>query len=271
MTQHWLSADVVVNGVRLHYYRTGGGKAPLVLAHGSTDSGLCWSRVARELEADYDVIMPDARGHGLSDAPPGGYDASDHAADLAGLIRALDLHRPAVGGHSMGAMTALFLAAQYPDLVRCAFMEDPVFRLESTPVRTEAELAEWTQEMLHQKTLSREAVEAQGRAEHPGWHHEELGPWAVAKLQVSDAFATARRGRDYIHWRETLQQVECPLLLITGDPELGAIVTEQAARAAQKAQPRLEVVHIPGAEHNIRRDCFEDFVRAVRQFLSRNA
>ncbi|TMF04127.1 MAG: alpha/beta fold hydrolase, partial [Chloroflexi bacterium] len=64
----WTSGDVNSNGIRIHYTRTRGHKPVLVLAHGATDSGLCWTRLARELESDYDVIMPDARGHGLSEA-----------------------------------------------------------------------------------------------------------------------------------------------------------------------------------------------------------
>src|SRR6516165_1550716 len=104
-TTTWLSGDVQTNGIRMHYYRTGGNKPQLVLSHGATDDGLCWSRVAQALESDYDVVMPDARGHGLTDAPAQGYTAADHAADLAGLIEALGLERPAIGGHSMGAGT----------------------------------------------------------------------------------------------------------------------------------------------------------------------
>src|SRR4029079_7250210 len=94
----WVSGDAAANGITIHYSRTGGadggGKPPLVLSHGATDNGLCWTRVARDLESDFDVIMPDARGHGLSDAPEQGYSSAEHAADLAGLIRALGLERP---------------------------------------------------------------------------------------------------------------------------------------------------------------------------------
>ena len=122
----WFSGDVVANGMHIHYYRTGGDKPPLVLSHGATDSGLCWTRVARVLESNYDLILPDARGHGSSDAPPSGYASSDRAADLAGLIDALGLQRPAIGGHSMGAATTLRLVADYPDLASCAVLEDPV-------------------------------------------------------------------------------------------------------------------------------------------------
>ena len=60
------SGDVVANGIKIHYYRTGGDKPPVVLSHGATDDGLCWTRVTLALEAEYDVIMPDARGHGYA-------------------------------------------------------------------------------------------------------------------------------------------------------------------------------------------------------------
>ena len=72
----WQSGDVTVNGLRLHYTRTGGAKPPVVLAHGFSDDGLCWTPVAEALEADYDVIMVDARGHGRSEAPEQGYNMS---------------------------------------------------------------------------------------------------------------------------------------------------------------------------------------------------
>src|SRR5690349_5016852 len=105
----WQSGELDANGIRIHYTRTGGAKPPLVLAHGFSDDGLCWTPVARALEQDYDVIMVDARGHGLSEAPEQGYGHDQQAADLAGAIDALGLRRPAVLGHSMGAATTLAL------------------------------------------------------------------------------------------------------------------------------------------------------------------
>ena len=80
----WQSGEVTANGLRLHFTRTGGDKPPLVLAHGFSDDGLCWTPVARALEAEYDVIMVDARGHGGSEAPAQGYDPATQADDLAG-------------------------------------------------------------------------------------------------------------------------------------------------------------------------------------------
>src|SRR5260370_10427248 len=63
----WSEGNVQANGITIHYYRTGDNNKPsILLLHGVTDSGLCWSRVAHDLEDDYDVIMTDARGHGRS-------------------------------------------------------------------------------------------------------------------------------------------------------------------------------------------------------------
>jgi pimeloyl-ACP methyl ester carboxylesterase len=59
------------------------------LAHGFSDDGLCWTPVTQALEAAYDVIMVDARGHGRSDAPDAGYNPTVMADDLAGVITAL--------------------------------------------------------------------------------------------------------------------------------------------------------------------------------------
>jgi N-formylmaleamate deformylase len=58
------------------------------------------------------------------------------------------------------------------------------------------------------------------------------------------------------------------VLLITADPERGAIVTPQVAAEAQRLQPLVQVVRLPGAGHNVRREAFEPYVQAVRSFLA---
>ena len=57
MLPHWKENDLIVNGNKIHYTRTGdGSKPPIVLAHGFSDNGKCWLPVALELEANYDLI-----------------------------------------------------------------------------------------------------------------------------------------------------------------------------------------------------------------------
>jgi len=61
----------------VHDHRTGGGGSVLLLINGFSDNGLCWRRVALELEADYEILMLDARGHGRSGHPVNGYAGED--------------------------------------------------------------------------------------------------------------------------------------------------------------------------------------------------
>lgn len=126
--ERWQDRTIEVDGIRLHYTRTGAGtlraKPPVVLAHGFTDSGLCWTPVAEALEADYDLIMVDARGHGQSDAPEACYTLPQMAADLRGVIAGLGLRQPAVIGHSMGGGITLALAGLYPDVPGAIILED---------------------------------------------------------------------------------------------------------------------------------------------------
>ena len=74
---NWMTGVCEANGISIHYLRTGGSKPPMVLLHGLTGSGSCWSPLARALEDEYDIVMPDARGHGSSSTPLNGYRYED--------------------------------------------------------------------------------------------------------------------------------------------------------------------------------------------------
>jgi pimeloyl-ACP methyl ester carboxylesterase len=267
----WSDEYVHTNGIRIHYYRTGGAKPPLLLLHGVTDSGLCWTRVARALEGEYDVIMPDARGHGFSDGPETGFSIEILAEDVAGLIQALQLQQPYILGHSMGGLTASVLAAQHPDLPRAILLEDPAWRTSvATSPNNEADQPNsWLQWLLPVRAMPREErIAAQRARSH--WVDEELGPWADAKDQFNLAIVERNDLDSKLHvtsWREYVPQISCPILLMTADVERGAVVTEQVAQEAGRLWRHGETVHIPDAGHNIRREQFEPFMAIITGFL----
>lgn len=269
----WQTGYVEANGIRLHYTRTGGARPPVVLAHGVTDDGHCWTPVAEALAPEYDVVMVDARGHGRSEAPERGYDSATQAADLAGVIRVLGLRRPAVLGHSMGAMTALVLAGTEPDLPGAILLEDPPAWWAAAREGSAADqerLAGMRAWMMDLKRKTRDELLAGQRVETPGWSEGELGPWADAKLRVSPYVASLFESRPAaaVDWSATLPRIACPALLITGDPERGAIVTEDDAAALRGLVPQVRVTYVPGAGHSIRRDQPARYLEVVRGFLA---
>ena len=87
-----------VNGVNLRYHRTEGEKPPLVLLHGFTDNGLCWTRIVKELQEDFDIIMPDSRGHGKSFTEQLDYSLEIASEDIVELIKYLKLEKPIIMG-----------------------------------------------------------------------------------------------------------------------------------------------------------------------------
>ncbi|MAI15856.1 MAG: hypothetical protein CMP94_00535 [Gammaproteobacteria bacterium] len=88
--QDWQQGDIYFSGMRINYYYTDGVDKPsLILVHGFTDNGLCWTRMTEALMSDFDVVMVDARNHGLSGA--GSADVGSLAAHLAAVVPWLEL------------------------------------------------------------------------------------------------------------------------------------------------------------------------------------
>jgi pimeloyl-ACP methyl ester carboxylesterase len=266
----WLDGKIEANGIQIHYHRTGGGKPPLLLLHGITDHGLCWKRAARDLEDCCDSIMPDARGHGLSDGLAGGFSIPILAEDAAGLIQALRLENVIVWGHSMGAITAAYLAAGYPDLVKGIILEDPPlgFNLESLPPEFREAIKQENQAL---RAMPPEQQHAWAAAQNPGWHPDELGPWLEAKVRYDpglyDQFGVFASNP----WQAVFTRLHCPGLLLTGDLQQGAIVSPETARQAVELWAQGKVVHFAGAGHSIHRERYEQVVQVVREFIDRLA
>lgn len=264
--------DVISHGVKLHYYRTGGNKPPLVLAHGITDDGLCWSPIAEAMAANYDVIMADARGHGKSEAPADGYTITNLGTELAGLVQALGLEKPVFLGHSMGAITSLILAGLFPDLPRAILLEDPpsFWMFSEGQAQNDEFLQGFSGWIASNKRKTRDDLLTEGRAQNPSWSDAELNPWTDSKHRFSTNIIGLINPPDMvsIDFPKLLKRIICPILFISADPKLGAASNENAILQIKEYIPQLQVVHIPQAGHSIRRDQPDRYLQVVQQFLS---
>ncbi len=283
----WTEGEVTANGARQHYYRTGGAKPALVLLHGILAGGITWLRVANALEADYDVILPDARGHGGSDGIASGISYELLVEDVAALIRALGLGRPAVLGHSMGGVTAGALAAARPELVRAVVLEDAVWgetgRLaqigESQGYR--AWLATYTAylEGLRMQTREQRLLAALPFLP-PGptglWPEDEYVPWVEAQSQVD--LELVRRGpslwstlRPTTPLADLASRIACPMLLLTGSPTRGSNVWPADVAAVLERAPAARHVVFEQSGHLIHLDELDRYLAVVAAFLSDSA
>ncbi len=123
-----------VNGARLHYWIGGAPDGqPVVLWHDLLSTGYAWRHVAPALaEAGLAVLVPDMRGYGDSDKPPGveGYDARALAEEARTLVAQIGFGRGgpvAHAAHDTGAPPALLWTADHPDEVQALlYIEAPV-------------------------------------------------------------------------------------------------------------------------------------------------
>lgn len=101
-----------LGGAQLAVHRMGQGR-PVILLHGLFSSAeVNWIRyghAALIAAAGFEVIMPDLRAHGQSDASqePSDYPHDVLVTDLEALVRGLGLSDYDLGGFSLGARTAL--------------------------------------------------------------------------------------------------------------------------------------------------------------------
>jgi len=264
----WTDSYVLANGIRIHYWRTGGDKPVMIMAHGSSDNGLCWTNLARELEADYDIIMFDARGHGLSDPPSRSDGPDSQCEDLAGLIRELGLEKPILMGHSMGSSSVAWFAARYPDIPGAVILEDPRLIPRSSPNRgttpTKAEIEEQRAQMVERNNRTIDELVALCMKNTPQWGKCECEFWAPSKKLHHPNNVYRRligRGPEK---SELFPKIAAPTLILKADAQ-GDVRKQNEEIAA--LLPKGRIVHIEGARHNVRRDQKEALIKALKAFL----
>lgn len=260
--EKWESARTRTTDIDLHYLRTGGERPPLILLHGLITSGACWSDIAIKLASDFDVIMPDSRGHGSSGAPESPiYRYEDLADDVIYLIENLRLSQPILVGHSMGGMTAALVAANKPGLIGKLILVDPTFlSLKQQEEVFQSDLVAQHREMLE---LSFDELQSKAIARSPNRSKEMIGRLVHARLQMKEeAFDILRPPNPA--FEDLVQDIRSESLLVTGDR---GIVSEEQAQKLQSLNSRFQYQVIQGASHAFFYDCPELLVNSIRKFL----
>jgi len=260
----WERGACEARGVTIHFLRTaisdGPAKPTLVMLHGLMGSGACWTPVARGLEREVDVILPDARGHGDSSAPEDGYGYDDLAGDVVALMDALGLSRPVLVGHSMGGMTAAVVASRRAEL-RGLVLVDPTFL---SPERQREVHASDVAEQ-HRQALGLEKADLVARARERSPHRSI----ELLEIQAEARLKTSIRALDVLRppnpdYRDVMRAIEVPSLLVIGD---SPVVTFEMATELRGIQPRLRVEVVPNAGHGLPFDQPEHLARLIQTFV----
>lgn len=108
-----MSKITVKDGTEIYYKDWGKGQ-PIVFHHGWPLSGDDWdTQMLFFLHQGYRVIAHDRRGHGRSSQTDTGHDMDTYAADVAELVKHLDLKNAIHVGHSTGGGEAIRYVAKH--------------------------------------------------------------------------------------------------------------------------------------------------------------
>ena len=251
-----------IRGARIHYETYGehrAGVPPVLLVHGSYITGsVDWGEVAPMLAEEFEVIVPDCRGHGRSTDPKGRYSFREMAADLAALVPALGHERAHIIGHSNGGNVALVALIEFPGIVASCVAQaanayvspDLIERIPTKldPERVRRDDPAWMEEMI---TL------------HSEVHGRDY--WATLLERTAKEIVSEPNYRP-----ADLAAVQRPVLVIEGSLD----ATNAVARHG-----RFIAAHIGAAElwepvgigHNVHTEIPEEWVARVRAFLHRAA
>jgi 3-oxoadipate enol-lactonase len=230
----------------LHHLVDGPADAPPLLLANSLGSTLAmWEPNLPALTERFRVIRFDLRGHGATPATPGPYSMGELGSDLVRLLDGLNVQRAHVAGVSLGAMMAIWMAANAGGRVDRLVLCSTSARLgppENWAARADRVLA---------GDLPQVAVEVVTRWFTPGY--AERNPDVVARMRSDFAacdpvgYAGCCRAIETMDLCDDLTRITAPTLVVVGrnDP---ATPPDHAERiAAGIADSRLVVVE--GAAH----------------------
>ena len=258
--------------VALNYAEGPAGGAPLVLLHGLSFRWQSWLRVLPFLTQRWHGFAPDRRGFGRSGRTPGAYRVTDYAADVVALLRGPVGAPAALVGQSLGAVVAATVAADAPDLVRAAVLEEPPLGIFTDQPLRETPAA-GAYQRLYELALARPSLEAAAAAlaeAVPGLDAVEARGRAAALLARDPealAFVLDGRAAEGLDLEARLGRIACPVLLLQGSPARGGALDDARAARALALLRRGTRVTLPEAGHFIHQTQPLEVARLVTDFL----
>jgi pimeloyl-ACP methyl ester carboxylesterase len=258
---------VDLHGYRMAYRQWGDPSASdvVLLVHGITSSSLTWIRVAPALASRYRVVAVDLKGHGDSPRTHSGYRIADQADEIAGLCSSLKLDELTLIGHSWGGGIALRVATRGDVAVRRLILEDPAVFFESTPEQRQRGADGYA------ASVGLSAAEADARARpnlRLGWTEQDvLGKIDASMKGSPDSVRAVFEENGQWDLLELFAQLRCPTLVIRAEVARGGIVGATALERIA-SNPKIRVITLPDADHNIHRVQFDAFMAEVNAFLA---
>ena len=258
---------VTVGGRSIRYLESGAGW-PVVLIHAFPLNAEMWRPQLRRVPNGFRFIAPDLRSFGESDveaAPLPTMD--DYAADVIGLLDALEIERGVIGGLSMGGYVTFALFRAAPERFSGMLLADTRSQAD-TPAGRESRLA--MAQLL--RTAGTTAIADQMIPKLLGETTRRESPdIATLVRQVIEANhpSAIEGGLNALMTRPDstpdLGRIACPTLIVVGSED--TLTPPADSQALHKAIGRSHYAIIPAVGHLSNLEDSEGFSRTLEDFL----
>lgn len=263
--------------INLHFRKSGHGPA-LVILHGLYGASDNWISIARKLEEQFTVFIPDLRNHGHS-PHTSTHTYQNMVDDLFHFFNDHHLKKATILGHSMGGKLAMMFAAEYPELIADLIVADIApknYNSENKPFKTvlQHELILGLMEELN-------LVAVTSRKEIDYFLSEKLKDSTLRQFLLKNIH---RNKEGYFEWKINVPVLRHALNSITSEvnkdwfadrqPILNYpvtfirglnsdYITDQDIPAIRDIYPEARIIDIPDAGHWLHAEQPEKFIEAV--------
>jgi pimeloyl-ACP methyl ester carboxylesterase len=260
-------------GAELNYAESSGNGPPLLFTHGLSDRWQYFLPIIPFISERWHVYSLDFRGHGKSSRSPP-YRYLDHVSDTIVFLERTVGDKCVLFGSALGGMVSLMVAAKRPDLVKAIVFGDANIRIEGihqTMVNYHSYWEGWRKiagfsgsfnELVRLVSEMPVSVPGQGKKTYGEGldsitlmnkanylrylDPDVLADWDQGGINAS-AFHNVTQGYD----EKLLKNIRCPVLLIQGNKEKGAILTDEEVEYARSMIPSCYHVYIDEYDHNL--------------------
>jgi pimeloyl-ACP methyl ester carboxylesterase len=279
----WKDAEFRHESRRYHYLRSPAGGPPMALFHGVLRAANSFLPLS-PLAARYELLALDQRGHGTSDRTAPDYHVVNYVRDAVSWVRECTKGPVVVYGHSLGAMVAAAVAAELPDRVRGAILEDPPFQTLGSPIAGSAwqdyfrALAAIAGSSATIETLAEQLRgvpmrdPTTGRAYRMGDVRDAAAlRFFASSLRQVDAsildLMLAGRWLEGYDQKQVFQSIRCPVLLLQADAAAGGMLGDADVQMALTHIKRCNHIRLAGVGHGMHWQRTQDIINLVYSFV----
>ena len=239
-----------LNGIELYFELHGTGE-PVLLLHGFSGSSQDWAAVASDWSRDFQLIVPDLRGHGRSSVLATPFRHADASADILGLLDHLNVNTCKGLGVSGGGNVLLHMATRQPKRVEAMVLVSatPYFPAQARTIMRQ-----------YRDRLPPEQWEVL-RRRHPA------GDTQIESLLASTmAFADSYDDMNFTP--PYLSTIQARTLIVQGDRD--PLYPVELSVEMAKAIPRSSLWIVPDAGHGpVSGARWPEFLKTAAEFLRR--